>query len=244
MKHFVICLLALCAWHTAATAGDTPSHGMFSAVLSSHVRDGRIDYNMVRRDRRFAAYLQQLIATRPDTLSQDEQLAFWINAHNAFAIKLVCDNYPLPSIRDLDKGQILERVMFKVDTGMYSLRSIIVDRLVPLRDTRIYAALVFGARGCPPLRTEAYEPSRVNTQLDDQASLFLGDTTRNVVANSTKQASLSRIFEWNLPAFGTSYQQVLSTVLAWQRNPVSEPPTTYQHWTVTFREFDWTLNGK
>lgn len=238
-----IILLVLLTTATSAMNGE-PQHGLLTSVLTSHVSGGRVDYNAVKRDRRFAMYLSALSTSRPDTMSAQQQKAFWINAYNAFAIKLVCDNYPLTSIRDLDKGQILERLMFRVDTGMYSLRSIVVDRLLPLRDTRIYAALVFAARGCPPLRTEAYEPSRIDAQLDNQASLFAGDTTRNVVAYTTRQASLSRIFEWNLPAFGTSYQQVVAAVLAWQHNATSELPPSTQNWTVTFREFDWTLNGK
>ena len=35
------------------------------------------------------------------TWSKNQQLAYWINAYNAFTVKLIVDNYPTKSIRDL-----------------------------------------------------------------------------------------------------------------------------------------------
>ncbi|MCB0854586.1 MAG: DUF547 domain-containing protein, partial [Bacteroidetes bacterium] len=32
---------------------------------------------------------------------EEAKLAYWINAYNAFTVKLIVDNYPLKSIREL-----------------------------------------------------------------------------------------------------------------------------------------------
>jgi hypothetical protein len=51
------------------------------------VTNGRVDYPAIQVEDLFAAYLRQLDRVNPATLSaREEQLAFWINAYNAFAI--------------------------------------------------------------------------------------------------------------------------------------------------------------
>ena len=37
--------------------------------------------------------------------SRADQMAYWINAYNAFTIKLIVDNYPVNSIMDLHGGK-------------------------------------------------------------------------------------------------------------------------------------------
>ena len=237
----ILLLLVLCST-TWADDGEA-QHGMFTSVLTSHVSGGRIDYKAVKRDRRFTMYLSALTASRPDTMSAQQQKAFWINAYNAFAIKLVCDNYPLTSIRELDNGQILDRPMFQVGTEMYSLRSIVIEHLAPLRDARIFTALCFAARGCPPLPTRAYEASTLDAQLSEQATRFVRDASLNTVNVAEHRMVLSRIFEWNLPAIGTTYEQLVAVVLPWYDATIATGDGSAR-WTVEFSDFDWSLNGK
>ncbi len=241
MKPASIILAVLFIGSNALAAGDSARHTLFTAVLTSHVRNGRVDYAAIKRDRRFTSYFASLSVARPDTMSVAEQTAFWINAYNACVIRLVCDNIPLASIRDLDNGQIDDRPMFTVASSEYSLRSIIVDHLLPLRDRRIYTVLCMAARSSPPLHTQAYEASTLETQLAERSAAFLRDTTLNTIDTATKRLNLSRVFEWNLPAFGTNYRQLTAIILPWYHpslSSVSQPPD----WQITFREFDWTLN--
>lgn len=237
----ILFLVVLCT--TMRAADGDPQHGLLTSVLTSHVSGGRIDYKGVKRDRRFAMYLTALSTSRPDTMSAQQQKAFWINAYNAFAMKLVCDNYPLTSIRELDNGQILDRPMFQVGSVMYSLRSIVIEHLAPLRDHRIYTALCFAARGCPPLSTRAYEASTLDALLSEQATRFVRDTSLNTVNVAEHRMVLSRIFEWNLPAIGTTYEQLVAAVLPWYDATITTGDGSAR-WTVEFSDFDWSLNGK
>ncbi|MCZ6777273.1 MAG: DUF547 domain-containing protein, partial [Ignavibacteria bacterium] len=80
-------------------------HSLFTRVLQSHVEDGLVDYDGFKSDTLFEQYLHVLAVTDPDTLrSREEQLAFWINAYNAYTIKLIIERMPLESIRDISLG--------------------------------------------------------------------------------------------------------------------------------------------
>ena len=44
---------------------------------------------------RLDGYIGQLATTSIEKLSRDEQLAFWLNAYNAFVLQTVINNYPI-----------------------------------------------------------------------------------------------------------------------------------------------------
>ena len=51
-----------------------------------------------------AAYIETLEGTDVAALSTDEAIAFWANLYNAVTIKVVIDNYPVKSIREIKSG--------------------------------------------------------------------------------------------------------------------------------------------
>jgi len=53
---------------------------------------------------------------------------------------------------------------------------------------------VCASKSCPVLLNEAYDPARLEQQLDKQAKVFLADTFRNKIAADKIQ--LSKIFDW------------------------------------------------
>ena len=80
------------------------SHSTFNVLLSTYVNDlGVVNYPGFKGDESFQAYLSALSAAKPNNnnWSKNEKLAFWINAYNAFTIKLINDNWPVKSIRDI-----------------------------------------------------------------------------------------------------------------------------------------------
>lgn len=63
-----------------------------------------VDYQNMMRDRNsLKKYLEYLSLHRPDHLNngRDSQLAYWINAYNAFTVDLILENYPVSSINDI-----------------------------------------------------------------------------------------------------------------------------------------------
>ncbi len=222
-----------------------PNHDAFTDVLRSHVRSGRVDYASIKKDARFAPYLASLSATKASELRGAELKAFWINVYNAYTIKLVCDNFPLRSIRDLAKGAVWDRAFITIDGTVYSLNDIENDILRPLGDNRIHYALVCAARSCAPLRSEAYTAENLNEQLTEQARLFVNDTTKNTFNVSEKKAALSRVFEWYLQDFGTTYADLLTSLARYlPEDTRSTLQANARAWSVEWKEYDWSLNGK
>jgi len=86
---------------TKAVEKGSP-HAAFTALLAKHVQDGRVSYRGFQEDEAaLDRYLGYFARTDPSGLSHKEQLAFWINAYNAFTIKLILQKYPdIKSIKD------------------------------------------------------------------------------------------------------------------------------------------------
>lgn len=217
-------VLAAPAW-----AAFDPSHALWEQVLQSHVRAGRVDYkNLKSHPEAFERYLESLAALRSgeyDSWSREAKVAFWLNAYNALTVKAVLDHYPikpswLGSIR-YPKNSIrqIPGVWDKLRFGVMG-RQVTLDEIEhgtlrnSFKEPRVHMALVCASVGCPPLRGEAFTGSKLASQLDDQARLFLGSPKRLRIDRSAGGASglpgpgivyLSPIFRWFGDDFKAAY---------------------------------------
>ena len=242
--------LLAAAGATRATAQGA-SHEHFDRLLRTHVRDGLVDYDAFARAPEFARYLAQLAITDPATLPRAEQLAFWINAYNAYTIAQINAHGERASIKNINKslglvstGGAWRERMATIGGVRYTLDEIEHQRIRPVfREPRIHFALVCAAIGCPPLRSEAYVGERLEAQLDDQARQFLlRSPTKNRVEASTNTVHLSRIFDW----YGGDFASDRAGMLRWlarywpagAERRVLEQGQARVQWTT----YDWSLN--
>ena len=76
-----------------------PLHRPFDEILDIYVRDGLVYYFALKQERgKFDRYVQALGEVGADTLKgwpRERQLAYWINAYNAFVLRTVIDDYPI-----------------------------------------------------------------------------------------------------------------------------------------------------
>jgi len=251
MKRILFALLLL----SLATTARAQEHALFSAVLTSQVKEGVVDYPNLCRDARLNQYLDTLSAQDPQQKTDSfDQLAFWINAYNAFTLKLICDNYPLKSINDLHTGGLLvgsvlgrtawDRKFIKINGQLYSLGEIEHKIIRPkFKEPRIHFAIVCAAKGCPPLRSEAYEGPRLNEQLNDQARGFLGQEAKNKFDLASRAASISPIFSWFKKDFGGQPSKVLKFLAPFLPKEVREDlEKNVEAWKIRFTSYDWSLN--
>src|SRR5215207_7689343 len=74
-------------------------HRPFDEMLDIYVRDGLVYYFALKQERgKFDRYVQSLGDVGADTLKgwpRERQLAYWINAYNAFVLRTVIDGYPI-----------------------------------------------------------------------------------------------------------------------------------------------------
>jgi len=231
------------------------SHRLFTTLLAGHVRNGLVDYAALRTDERLTQYCTQLAATNPDTIASEKaRLAFWINAYNAYTLKIICENYPVKSINDLHGGGLIvgtilnttvwDKEWVTINRKKTTLNTIEHKTIRPVfHDPRIHFALVCAAKSCPPLRAEAYEEETLDEQLDDQGKTFLGNPLWNAFDPVRQEAFLSRIFSWYADDFGGKDERVLLFIARFlpkaTANTIKVDPKV---WKIRYNEYDWALN--
>jgi hypothetical protein len=173
----------------AARASIQASNSAYARLLARHVGDGSIDgkrlrvvdYEAIPEDPDYGLALAELAAARPEEMSRDERIAFWINAYNLLAIHLVIGGYPIGSILELGSEDV---DVFEMEAGTAARRIVTLGEIehVILRrqfdDPRIHFALVAAAASCPDLRV--YDGARLDVQLEGATRAFLADEDRGV----------------------------------------------------------------
>jgi len=202
---FIVPVVA-CSASERQSADNPPSHKIWDELTKEHVRnDGMVDYKGFITDReKLEKYLSLLSNNAPDKQkwSKEEQLAYWINAYNAFTIKLIIDNYPLESIRDLHPtlkipgiNTVWHKKFFKIGGEESSLDEIEHSILrKEFNEPRIHFAINCASFSCPPLRNEAYVADKIDQQLDEMARKFINDKERNKITPDNPE--VSKIFSW------------------------------------------------
>ena len=90
--------LVLPAQRFTPAEGSDPLHVALDQLLDPNVRDGLVYYRAMKSQRgrldRYVASLNVPAATYSGW-TKDQQIAFWLNAYNAFVLQTVIDNYPI-----------------------------------------------------------------------------------------------------------------------------------------------------
>lgn len=250
MKFFVLLCAAMLTGNAALDR-----HALLTAVLSAHVHAGRVDYVALKADPRLDQYLAQLAETDPASLADEqERLALWLNAYNAYTLKLIVERAPAKSITEIGTGGIVLGSLLKttawdirfakVGGKEYTLNEIEHEIIRgQFKDARAHFALNCASGSCPILRPEAYESAQLEHQLDDQGRLFLRDSAKNVFDLATRTAQLSSLFKWYQKDFGDGDRAAL---LAAARYASAEVRTAIESdpaaWKVRYLAYDWSLN--
>src|SRR5688572_19169251 len=102
-RHFLVLMLLL----TPAMALVQPPGWQkeYDRLLKKYVVDGGVRYAAWKANASDMAALNRVVTgignADPSKLDANGQLAFYINAYNAWTIKLILDKYPVQSIRDV-----------------------------------------------------------------------------------------------------------------------------------------------
>jgi hypothetical protein len=266
-RRLLIALAALAALRPAAAHAEAfdSLHAAWTALLKKNVvvldggRSTQVRYAGMAAERAaLKAYLAALSSVDTATFngwSRTAQMAFLINAYNAFTVELILTRYPdLQSIKDL--GSFLQSPWKKAFVPLLGeTRSLdgIEQGLLRQRgkydEPRIHFAVNCASIGCPPLREEAYVGERLDAQLDDQAHRFMSDRQRNRWNPATDALEVSKIFDWYIDDFRMGWQGITSTTAFFARYadlladaPGDRQRIRAQRETVRYLAYDWKLN--
>ncbi len=240
------CLACTSCFSSPKGHSDPPSHEDWDKLLKELVdTGGSVDYRgFVDEMDKLQRYLDILSSNPPDpsVWSEAEQLAYWINAYNAFTVKLITDNYPVKSIRDLDPSVAIPMVrtvwhkkFFEIGGTPMNLDQIEHKILrKDFEEPRIHFAINCASISCPPLRNEAYSAKELEKQLDEQARIFINHPRWNEL--SPKQVSLSAIFNWFKGDFTKKGKSLIDFINLYSEVKIQSNAK------VNFLEYDWGLN--
>ncbi len=222
------------------------THEAWDDLLKKHVDDqGWVNYpGFIQDSVALNRYLQLLSGSHPDasTWTRNEQMAYWINAYNAFTVKLITMHYPVGSIKDIKKGvafvnSVWDIKWIQIGAYTYDLNNIEHNILRPVfNDARVHAAVNCASYSCPRLRREAYTADRLDSQLDDAMRSFISDPLRN--RTNPEKPEVSEIFKWFPGDFKDNAGSVKAFINRYANPKISETAE------LGYIDYDWRLNEK
>jgi hypothetical protein len=240
--------LALVLLLTVATPVLAFDHGQWDALLKKNVvvlegaKASQVRYAEVDR-KALQGYLKGLSGVSEGEFKgwpREEQMAFLINAYNAFTVEKILTRYPdLRSIWDFGKvfGNPFKDEFFTLLGRKMSLDGIEHGMLRKnYREPRVHYAVNCASVGCPMLREEAYAAARLERQLEEQAVRFLSDKSRNRFRDG--RLEVSKIFDWFKEDFAPR-----QAYFARHAKLLGVPGGAHvPDLPLTFLDYDWSLN--
>lgn len=222
------------------------THELWDALLKKHVGpDGFVRYAAFKQDTNaLNQYLKVLESAHPSdkNWSRNEQMAYWINAYNAYTVQLVLRNYPVESIKDIKRGlafvnSVWDLKFIHIQGFTYDLNNIEHNILRPVfKDARIHAAINCASYSCPKLLPEAFTAERLDAQLQAAMRGFVNDPVRNRI--STEKAEVSEIFKW----FRGDFERDAGSLRAYLNKFADQPMA--EKTDINFIDYIWKLNDE
>ena len=253
----VISLALAPAQQFVPAPGADPLHRPFDQILDTNVRDGMVYYRALAASRgaldRYVSSLNVPAATY-EKWSKPQQMAFWVDAYNAFVLQTVVSHYPLHgTIRSIPGA--FDKIAWRAAGRSVTLDQIEKTILPDFKEPRLYLALGRGCLGSGRLRSEAYTAERLDKQLADIQTEFVNNTHMYRLDRLTNTVSVTPIFSWREADFVAAYD-VKDPVFA-QRSPLERAVIAFiaphlllsekefiqkNEWKMAFLEMDWKLN--
>lgn len=234
-------------WNTSdQTSNIQIDHSPWSLFLNKYLInfDGTLSvkYGSVTSDdlSLLNSYLDSLEKIFVTSLNRDEQFVYWINLYNALTVKVILDNYPVKSIKQIKPGGLFssgpwDEPYLTIEGQPITLNNIEHGILRPIwGDSRVHYAVNCASRGCPPLQAEAFTTENVELLLEQAERDFLNSYFGVRLEGHT--LILSSIFKWFREDFGESEDDVLEYI-------ESINPTIRGLYKRVKYSYDWDINS-
>lgn len=257
MKRQAICLVTLLLGASAHARGAAFDHAIWDRVLKTYANEiGEVDYRALKANRKdLDDYVQSLgeasPANKPDLFpSRAHELAYWMNAYNAFVMRGVVDGYPTQSVRDLGLLYGFFRRDDHVAGGMkmslFHLENDIIRK--KYSEPRIHFGIVCASVSCPLLSRDAFTAENLETQLERLARKFINERRNLSIDQAANAVTLSKIFDWYTKDFevpaapGRPGGTLVDYVRRYSNEASRRALDGLRQPRVKFYDYDWSLN--
>jgi hypothetical protein len=255
------------------TASFDHRHALLDQVLQKYAENGLVDYRALQNDQEtLNRYLQLLAGVDPgayESWTRQQKLAFWINAYNAYTLRVVLDHYPVTRSIFADPLRRYPADSIRQIPGVWKWRwwpalrdKYTLDHMehVILRqdliEPRIHFVLVCASRGCPLLENRAFDAEHLEARLDQAAVNYLYRDRKVQIDKAGNAVRLPQIFNW----FAEDFTPDPETAVFFERYPreaIGPLTWVYRYANAEDREFmrqgkfepsyleyDWALNDR
>ncbi|MBG44783.1 MAG: hypothetical protein CL530_12525 [Aequorivita sp.] len=220
---------------TTANSAVNIDHSQWDKLLKKYVNSkGMVNYKGFKKDEaKLDGYLKMLAEKNPsDNWSVQELLAYYINLYNAATVKLILENYPIKSIKDIDGAWTKGRVA--VGNKNLSLGGIENGILRKMNEPRIHFAINCASISCPKLLDEAYTAAKINEQLDRATKEFINSDKNDI---SPQTPEVSSIFDWYQKDFKVNGKQdVIGFINRYANTKINSEAS------LSYKNYNWELN--
>jgi hypothetical protein len=223
--------------------------GLLAQVVTA---DGKVDYARLGECRgQLDLVIAEFGAASPESApesfpSDDDRLAYWLNAYNAFTLHAIIAEYPISSVWKTRDGAFFQRRRHLAGGRALSLDDIEHEILRGrFAEPHIHFAINCGSNGCPPMRTTAFEPAGIRETLRAATEQFLGSEWNCRIDHTNRRIYVSRIFKMYAEDFagkeGTA-DDYRRGVLAFIAGNLRVDPGSIDGYEVLYNIYDWGLN--
>jgi len=221
-------------------------HGSWDKLLKKHVKNGTVDYKGFAADVKVLdRYLDQLYETDISSFGRAARLAFWINAYNAYTVKLILNHYPVKSIRKISRP-------WKQSICKAAGKTVSLDHIEhtvlrsELKEPRIHFVIVCASIGCPDLQDSAYLPETIEDQLNHAARQFFGTPKHfyTEIDGDTLIIYISKIFSWFGGDFGKNKKEKMDFMKPFLGKAQQDRFRRAGSVKFKYLDYDWNLNER
>jgi Protein of unknown function, DUF547 len=230
--------LALFAAATATSRGESWTE-TYNRLLGKYVTSGGVKYAEWKANAGDVQAIQSVVdgiaKENLSAMGKQQQLAFYINAYNAWILHEALGKYPTSSVKD---------AFFTFFTGkritvagqQTSFNSLEKDTIrSKFSEPRVHFALNCASRSCPPLNRSAFSADKLDGQLEALAKGYV-NSERGVKYNAAaKSAELSKIFDW----YKDDFKADGGAIAFINKRRATPIPADAK---ISFQDYDWGLN--
>jgi len=205
--------------------------------------------------KRYLFSLSAVTRTEFDTFRREQQLAFLINAYNAFTVELILTEYPeVTSIKELGSlfSSPWKRKFFLLLGESQNLDGIeheLIRGSGRYDEPLIHFAVNCASIGCPALLDEAFVAKKLDQQLLESTERFLSDRSRNRFDARTGTLEISSIFDWYAEDFSKGWRgyDSLHDFFRTHADWITDDAESVENLReaalrIEFLDYDWSLN--
>lgn len=262
VTYYLLSLVMLLIFPCSASAAEF-DYKHYAQILDNYVHEGKtikgikldvVDYEGLFKESQYPAsdysiFLKQLSRFNPDSLkTREEKIAFWINAYNIGAMKMIIDHYPVDSIRSRKISFIKnpwKKKILNIHGTLYSLGQIEHEIILgKYRAKKAHFAIVCASLSCPDISKDVYRGTTLKSQLERQARIFINNKSKGLVVDRAQNiVYASKIFKWDEKNFPRGADDIVPFITPFIENAKDRQYLQKKNYKLQFSDYNWDVNS-